>query len=44
VAIHTSYTTADSDGQMWTLMVHQLLGSPSSTAGPEPSQVPTALS
>ena len=26
VAVHTSYTTADSDGQMWTWMVHQLLG------------------
>jgi Cutinase len=44
VAIHTSYTTADSDGQMWTWMVHQLLGGPSSSAVPEPSQVPTTLS
>ena len=34
VAIHTSYTTAESDGQMWTWMVHQLLGDPS-TATPE---------
>ncbi len=33
-AIHTSYTTAESDGQMWTWMVHQLLGAPS-TATPE---------
>jgi hypothetical protein len=44
VAIHTSYTTADSDGQMWTWMVHQLLGGASSSAVPDASQVPTALS
>jgi Cutinase len=31
VAIHTSYTVGSSDGQMWTSMVHQLLGSPSTT-------------
>jgi hypothetical protein len=36
VAIHTSYTVGSSDGQMWTSMVHQLLG-PSSTT---PQQVP----
>src|ERR1700754_1427770 len=41
VAIHTSYTTADSDGQMWTWMVHQLLSGPSSAAVPEAPQVPT---
>jgi hypothetical protein len=42
VAIHTSYTTADSDGQMWTWMVHQLLSGPSSSsAAPDASQVPT---
>ncbi len=35
VAIHTSYTTAESDGQMWTWMVHQLLGAPGSAAVPE---------
>jgi hypothetical protein len=34
VAIHTSYTVAGSNGQMWTWMVHQLLG-PSSTPAPE---------
>ena len=34
VAIHTSYTTGESDGQMWTWMLHQLLGAPS-TATPE---------
>ena len=44
VAIHTSYTTADADGQMWTWMVHQLLGSPGSTPAPDASQVPTTLS
>ena len=44
VAIHTSYTTADSDGQMWTWMVHQLLGGPSSSAGTRGPQVPTTLS
>jgi Cutinase len=44
VAIHTSYTTANSDGQMWTWMVHQLLGGQSSSAEPDGSQVPTALS
>ena len=35
VAIHTSYTTEESDGQMWTWMVHQLLGAPSSSVAPE---------
>jgi len=44
VAIHTSYTTADADGQMWTWMVHQLLGSPGSTPAPDSAQVPTTLS
>jgi hypothetical protein len=44
VAIHTSYTTADADGQMWTWMVHQLLGEPGSTPAPDASQVPTTLS
>ena len=44
VAIHTSYTTADSDGQMWTWMVHQLLGGPGSASTPDASQVPTTLS
>lgn len=32
VAIHTSYTVAGSNGQMWTWMVHQLLGSSSASA------------
>jgi cutinase len=43
VAIHTSYTTADSDGQMWTWMVHQLVsGQQLTPTTPEPdgSQVP----
>jgi hypothetical protein len=44
VAIHTSYSTADADGQMWTWMVHQLLGGPGSTPAPDASQVPTTLS
>jgi hypothetical protein len=45
VAIHTSYTTADADGQMWTWMVHQLLSGPSSAPAPEASsEVPTTLS
>jgi hypothetical protein len=35
VAIHTSYTVGDSDGQMWTWMVKQLLGSSSETPAPE---------
>jgi hypothetical protein len=34
VAIHTSYTVGSSNGQMWTSMVHQLLGS-SPTPTPE---------
>lgn len=34
VAIHTSYTVGGSNGQMWTWMLHQLLG-PSSTPAPE---------
>jgi hypothetical protein len=36
VAIHKSYTTADSDGQMWTWMVHQLVAgaSPETPAAP----------
>jgi hypothetical protein len=44
VAIHTSYTTADADGQMWTWMVHQLLGGPGSAPAPDAAQVPTTLS
>lgn len=44
VAIHTSYTPADSDGQMWTWMVHQLLGGPGSAPATDVSQVPTTLS
>ncbi len=36
VPIHTSYTTAASDGQMWTWMVHQLLG----THSPATPEVP----
>jgi hypothetical protein len=40
VAIHTSYTIGSSNGQMWTSMVHQLLGSSSSEA-PVLPQVPT---
>ncbi len=44
VAVHTSYTTADSDGQMWTWMVHQLLGGPGSESTPDAAQVPTTLS
>jgi hypothetical protein len=43
VAIHTSYTTADSDGQMWTWMVHQLLGS-SSVPTPQVPEGPNTLS
>ncbi len=37
VAIHTSYTVNGSNGQMWTSMVHQLLGSSST---PAPQQLP----
>jgi hypothetical protein len=44
VAIHTSYTTADADGQMWTWMVHQLLGGPGSAPAPDAAQVLTTLS
>jgi hypothetical protein len=44
VAIHTSYTTADADGQMWTWMVHQLLGGPTAALTPDTSQGPTTLS
>jgi hypothetical protein len=50
VAIHTNYTVADADGQMWTWMVHQLLGSPSSEVpqgtevAPQVPEVPTTLS
>ena len=40
-AIHTSYTTGDSDGQMWTWMVHQLLSGQPSASLPDTSQVPT---
>jgi hypothetical protein len=45
VAIHTSYTTADSDGQMWTWMIRQLLWSATSEQTPEQTpaepEVPT---
>ena len=50
VAIHTSYTVADADGQMWTWMVHQLLGSSSSElpqipeVAPQAPEVPTSRS
>jgi Cutinase len=43
VAIHTSYTTADSDGQMWTFMFKQLLGS-SETPATQAPEGATALS
>ena len=35
VAVHTSYSVADSDGQMWTWMVKQLLGSTSTEPAPQ---------
>lgn len=45
VAIHTSYDVSDSDGQMWTWMVKQLLGSsPESVPAPPVSEGPTTLS
>ncbi|WNG93819.1 cutinase family protein [Mycobacterium sp. ITM-2016-00318] len=44
VAIHTSYTTADSDGQLWTFMVKQLLGSSSETPAPQAPEGATSLS
>jgi hypothetical protein len=44
VAIHTSYTTADADGQMWTWMVKNLLGSPSATPAPQTPEGATTLS
>lgn len=37
VAIHTGYTVAASDGQMWTWTIHQLLGSPSTSAPEMPT-------
>jgi hypothetical protein len=40
VAIHTSYSVADADGQMWTWMVHQLLGSSSSEVPQLPEATP----
>ncbi len=43
VAVHTSYTVSGSNGQMWTWMVHQLLGS-SSPQAPEVPEGPTTLS
>lgn len=43
VAIHTNYSVADADGQMWTWMVHQLLG-PSSTPAPQVPEGVTTLS
>ncbi len=42
-AIHTSYTAGTSDGQMWTWMVHQLLGATSATT-PEAPVSATQLS
>lgn len=47
VAIHTNYSVADADGQMWTWMVHQLLGSSSPELPQVPGEapeVPTTLS
>src|SRR5215212_2761759 len=44
VAVHTSYTTADSDGQMWTWMVKQLLGPSSETPAPQAPEGATTLS
>lgn len=41
VAIHTSYTVAGSNGQMWTWMVHQLLGSSSAQTPQVPEGVTT---
>jgi hypothetical protein len=41
VAIHTSYSVAGSNGQLWTWMVHQLLGSSSAQAPQVPEGVPT---
>ena len=41
VAIHTSYTVAGSNGQMWTWMVHQLLGSSSAQTPQLPEGVTT---
>ena len=41
-AIHTSYTVGGSNGQMWTWMVHQLLGSPS-TPAPQVPEVATTV-
>ncbi|OBA99139.1 cutinase [Mycobacteriaceae bacterium 1482268.1] len=35
VAIHTSYTVSGSNGQMWTWMVHQLVGSSSAAQAPQ---------
>lgn len=44
VAIHTSYTVSGSNGQMWTWMVKQLLGSSSETPAPQAPQGVTTLS
>ena len=41
VAIHTSYTVSGSSGQMWTWMVHQLLGSSAPSAPQSPEGVTT---
>jgi hypothetical protein len=41
VAIHTSYTVAGSNGQMWTWMVHQLLGSSTAQTPQVPEGVTT---
>lgn len=44
VAVHTSYTVDGPNGQMWTWMVKQLLGSPSTTPAPQAPTGPTTLS
>ncbi len=44
VAIHTSYTVDGSNGQMWTWMVKQLLGSSSTTPPPDAPPGRTTLS
>jgi Cutinase len=40
VAIHTSYSVADADGQLWTWMIHELLGSSTSQAPVQAPEVP----
>ena len=44
VAIHTSYTTADSDGQMWTWMLKNLLGPSTANPAPQAPEGATTLS